>query len=403
MGSTAIATTPEARLKAGREKSLKRRHPWVFSGAIERIGGKPAAGATVRVLGDSGEFLAHAAYSPESQIRLRVWAFNEAARVDGGLIARRVEQAIGARRAAGLLDGNGACRLVFGEADWLPGLVVDRYGDFVVCQLLSAGIEYWRAAVIDALARQLAPRGIYERSEASMRRKEGLASSRGPLYGDPPPPRLELTVDGLRLQVDIEHGQKTGAYLDQQINRRRVAGYANGARVLDAYSYSGGFGLACLAAGAAEATFVDSSGAALETIAAQAELNGLAQRCRYVEADVPSELRSLLARGERFDLIVLDPPKFVHTAQQVNAGCRAYKDINRLAFELLTPGGVLASFSCSGHVDAGLLQKVIASAALEAGREAQIVERLGQPVDHPVALHFPESEYLKGLVMRAAS
>lgn len=402
MEPTAIATTPEARLKAGREKSLKRRHPWVFSGAISRVDGKPAAGATVRVLAETGEFLAHAAYSPESQIRLRVWTFNEAATVNAGLIARRVEQAITARRASGLLASDGACRLVFGEADWLPGLVVDRYGDFVVCQLLSAGIEYWRTAVVDALTRQLAPRGIYERSEASMRRKEGLASSRGPLYGDPPPPRLEIHGDGLRQLVDIEHGQKTGAYLDQQINRRRVATYATGAHVLDAYSYSGGFGLACLAAGATQATFLDSSATALETIAAQADLNGLSERCRYIEADVANELRGMQARGERFDLIVLDPPKFVHTAQQVNAGCRAYQDINRLAFELLTPGGVLASFSCSGHVDAGLLQKVIASAALEAGREAQIIERLGQPVDHPVALHFPESEYLKGFVMRAA-
>lgn len=356
----------------------------------------------MRVLSETGEFLAHAAFSPESQIRLRVWTFNESATVNAGLIARRIEQAVSARRAAGLLKDGGACRLVFGEADWLPGLVVDRYGDFLVCQLLSAGIEYWRAAVVDALARQLAPRGIYERSEASMRRKEGLASSRGPLYGDPPPPRLELTVGGLRQLVDIEHGQKTGAYLDQQINRRRVANYATGARVLDAYSYAGGFGLACLAEGATEVTFVDSSAGALEMIAAQADFNGVGARCRYIEADVANELRALHARKEQFDLIVLDPPKFVHSAQQVNAGCRAYKDINRLALELLTPGGVLATFSCSGHVDAGLLQKVIASAALEAGREAQIVERLGQPVDHPVALHFPESEYLKGFVIRAA-
>lgn len=375
----------------------------MFSGAIGQVDGTPASGATVRVLSDSGVFLAQAAYSPASQIRLRVWSFNETASVDRALIARRLEQAVAARRAAGLLDAGGACRLVFSEADWLPGLVVDRYGEFLVCQLLAAGIERWREAVVDGLERLLSPRGIYERSEASMRRKEGLASSRGPLRGDPPPPQVEISANGLRQLVDIEHGQKTGAYLDQQINRRRVAAYAEGARVLDAYSYAGGFGLACLAAGATDASFLDSSATALDTIRAQAELNGLTERCRYLEADVANELRALLARGERFDLIVLDPPKFVHTAQQINAGCRAYKDINRLAFELLTPGGVLASFSCSGHVDAGLLQKVIASAALEAGREAQIVERLGQPVDHPVALHFPESEYLKGFVMRAAS
>jgi len=393
--------SPAVYLKPGREKSLRRRHPWIFSGAIERIEGDPEPGATLPVLGHGGEFLAQAAYSPASQIRLRVWSFDAAANIDAAFIGQRLEQAVEARRAAGLLDAAGACRLVFAESDRLPGLIVDRYGDYLVCQFLTAGIEPWRETVIEQLTRLFEPQGIYERSEVGMRRKEGLASRRGLVAGNAPPPRLEIEIDGLGQFIDIEHGQKTGAYLDQRLNRRRVASYAPGKRVLDAYAYTGGFGLSCLLAGASEASFLDSSAPALEAAAAQAEHNGLTERCRYIEADVPGELRTLTARGERFDLIVLDPPKFVHTAQQINAGCRAYKDINRLAFELLNPGGVLASFSCSGHVDLPLLQKVIAGAALDAGRDAQIVERLGQPADHPVGLHFPESEYLKGLILRA--
>ena len=387
-------------MKAGRDKSLRRRHPWVFSGAVERIEGEPKAGATVCVLSYSGEFIAHAAYSPQSQIRLRVWSFDENAVIDAAFFEQRLTLAIDARRSLGVLDEEGACRVVFAEADGLPGLVVDRYGSYLVCQFLSAGIEPWREAVIGGLATLLRPLGIYERSESSARRKEGLPSSRGLLYGSAPPPRLELNTDGLRQTVDIVQGQKTGAYLDQRDNRRRVSRYANGARVLDAYSYAGGFALMCLARGAVEATLVDSSAGALRTAEEQAALNGLGDRCRFVAADVPTELRRLKDAGERFDLVVLDPPKFVHSIEQLQAGSRGYKDVNRLGLELLRPGGVLATFSCSGHVDAALFQKIVAGAAVDAGRDAQIVERLSQPPDHPVALHFPEGEYLKGLILR---
>jgi 23S rRNA (cytosine1962-C5)-methyltransferase len=396
----AITGIPTVRLKRDREKSLRRRHPWIFSGAIERVSGEPASGETVRVETNAGEFIAFAAFSPASQIRLRVWSFDEKNVVDDSFIGARVEQAITMRRSLGLDDG-GACRLVFGEADGLPGLVVDRYGEFLVCQFLAAGVEVWREAVVAALQRLLSPRGIYERSDASVRRKEGLAPGRGRLAGEAPPTRLELVLDGLRQLVDIAEGQKTGGYLDQRVNRLRVAEFAQDRSVLDAYAYTGGFGLQCLRAGAIEATFLDSSAPALEAVTATAALNGLEDRCRCAQADVADELRALHASGRRFDLIVLDPPKFVHTAGQVTKGCRAYKDINRLAFLLLSPGGVLASFSCSGHVDAALLQKVIAQAAVEAGRDAQIIERLGQPADHPVALQFPEGEYLKGFVLRA--
>jgi 23S rRNA (cytosine1962-C5)-methyltransferase len=387
-------------LKKQREKSLRRRHPWIFSGAVERIVGNPASGEAVPVRSHTGEFLAQAAWSPASQIRLRVWTFDESKTVDAMLIGERLERALESRRASGLID-DGACRLVFSESDELPGLIVDRYGDWLVCQFLSAGIEFWRGAVISHLERLLDPRGIYERSDAAVRRKEGLAPAAGVLCGDAPPPRIELELDGLRMPFDLAHGQKTGGYLDQRRNRLRVASLARGRRVLDAYAYTGGFGLQCLKAGAAEVTFVDSSATALESASAAAERNGLAARCRFIRADVAETLRVLRDDGSRFDLIVLDPPKFVQTAEQLTRGCRAYKDINRLAFEILSGDGILASFSCSGHVDAALLQKVISQAAIDAGRDAKIVERLGQPADHPVALNFPEAGYLNGYLLRA--
>jgi 23S rRNA (cytosine1962-C5)-methyltransferase len=394
------SSEPAVRLKEQREKSLGRRHPWIFSGAVDSVMGDPVAGATVRVLSHSGEFLARAAWSPKSQIRLRVWTFDESTSVDAAFVGKRLEEAIEARRTLGLLD-EGACRLVFGESDRLPGLVVDRYGDYLVCQFLSTGVEFWRSAVIAQLKRLLAPRGIYERSDATVRRKEGLAAGSGVLEGEAPPAQLELTIDGVRQRFDLAHGQKTGAYLDQRVNRRRVASYASGRHVLDGYSYTGGFGLHCLAAGAAEVTFMDSSAPALESARESAERNGFGDQCLCVQADVADELRALRGAGRRFDLIVLDPPKFVHTAEQLTKGCRAYKDINRLAFEILEPGGILATFSCSGHVDAALLQKVIAQAALEAGRDAKILEHLGQAPDHPVALAFPEAGYLNGFILRA--
>jgi 23S rRNA (cytosine1962-C5)-methyltransferase len=393
-------TVPSAYLKPKREKSLARRHPWIFSGAIERVVGDAAPGATVRVLSHAGAFLAQAAWSPQSQIRLRVWTFDESAVVDSAFVGERLERAVEARHELGLLDA-AACRLVFGESDGVPGLIVDRYGDYLVCQFLSAGVEAWRGEVVAHLERLLSPRGIYERSDAAVRRKEGLERGSGLLAGDAPPAQLEIECDGLVQLIDPAHGQKTGAYLDQRFNRLRVARFARGKRVLDAYAYSGGFGLHCLKAGALDATFVDSSASALDGARVAAEINGLSAQCRWVRADVADQLRAFRDTGTRFDLIVLDPPKFVQTAAQLTKGCRAYKDINRIALEILSPGGILASFSCSGHVDAPLLQKVIAQAALEAGREAKVIERLGQPPDHPVALAFPESEYLNGFVLRA--
>lgn len=386
-------------IKPGREKSLKRRHPWVFSGAVERVEGRPEIGETVDVVDARGAFLARAAFSPASQIRARVWTFDAEETVDGAFFARRLARAIRARERLGMLAPDTACRVVFSESDGLPGLVVDRYASHVVCQVLSAGAEAWRETLVVELGRQLEPAGIFERSEASARRKEGLASRRGSVYGSEPPARVEYRSGALRRFVEIAQGQKTGAYLDQQANRERVARYARGARVLDAFAYTGGFALACLAAGAEEAVMLESSADALRHAAEEAERNGVAAACRFVQADVFDELRALRDRGERFGVVVLDPPKFVHSAEQIRSGSRGYKDVNLLAFELLEPGGILATFSCSGHVDAGLFQKIVAGAAVDAGRSARILERLGQPPDHPVGLEFPEGEYLKGLIL----
>ena len=394
-------TTKRIIIGNGREKSLRRRHPWIFSGAVERVEGGPGAGDTVDVVDRRGAFLARASWSPASQIRARVLTFDAAETVDDGLIRRRVARAVEMRRRFGLLEPGDACRVLYGESDGLPGVVADRYGRHIVCQFLSAGAERWRDAVVAALVDALKPEGLYERSEGAARRKEGLASRRGVLYGAEPPDRLEFRAGNMRRIVDIRRGQKTGTYLDQQWNRQFVARRAAGANVLDAFAYTGGFATAALAAGAAGATLLDSSADALRTAREEAELNGVAERCRFVEADVFDELRALRERGERFDVVVMDPPKFVHSAQQVVSGSRGYKDVNLLALRLLSPGGILATFSCSGHVDALLFQKILAGAAVDANRTVQILERFTQPPDHPVALEFPEAEYLNGLLLMA--
>ena len=391
---------PKMWLKPGREKSLRRKHPWVFSGAIARLEGAPSSGATVDVVTDGGDFLAQAAYSPTSQIRARVWTFRSSERIDADWFRARLARAIESRRKLGMLDVGSACRLVFSESDGLPGLIVDRYGEYLVCQFLSAGTEVWRAAIAECLQSLCAPRGIVERSEGGGRHKEGLKSERRLLAGEAPPTELEIETHGVRYLVDLAGGQKTGAYLDQQRNRKRVAAYAPDAEALDAFSYSGGFAFAALHSGAKSATLVDSSAEALQLAERDGARNGFIDRCTFVVANVFDELRSLKQAGRQFDLVVLDPPKFVHAADQIQAGSRGYKDINMLGLQLVRPGGALATFSCSGHVEAALFQKIVAGAAVDAGRSAQILERLTQPADHPVGTEFPEAEYLKGLILR---
>ena len=400
MTPTAQATAPAVILKAGRERSVLLGHPWVFSGAIADVLGDPAPGTTVSVADASGAWLAHAAWSPVSQIRARIWSSEATLSIDAAFFRHRIEHA--ARARAPLLDeAHTGARLVHGEADGLPGVIVDRYGSVVVVQLLSAGAEYWRAAIVDALAALPGIECVVERSDAEVRVLEGLPERTGIAAGTLPAEVL-LREDDLIYRVDPIGGQKTGFYLDQRDNRRLIRDNAAGRRVLNAFCYSGGFTLAALAGGATRVVSIDSSGEAL-TLGAQnlAHNPGLpAAANAWVEADVFAYLRQLRNEAVNFDLIVLDPPKFAPTAAHAEGAARAYKDINLLALKLLVPGGLMATFSCSGGVDADLFQKIVAGAAVDAGAGAQILRRLGPSPDHPVALNFPEGDYLKGLLLR---
>jgi len=391
------------RLKAGRERSLEQRHPWVFSGAIDRVDGDPAAGATVDIVDAAGAFLARGAYSPASQIRARVWSFDAAQTVDASFFAAAIGRACAAR-AAMLDDAHTACRLVHGESDGLPGVIADRYGDTIVLQLLSAGADAWRDAIAASLVERTGARCVYERSDVDVRTLEGLPPRVGLVAGTLPE-SIDIVEAGLHYGVDVVHGQKTGFYLDQRDNRALVGAHARNGRVLNAFCYSGGFTLAALAGGASHVLSIDSSAEALrlarDNVARNPSLP--APRVQWSEADVFAELRELRNRAASFDLIVLDPPKFAPTAAHAQRAARAYKDINLLALKLLAPGGLLVTFSCSGGVDAALFQKIVAGAALDANADAAIVGRLGPSADHPVALAFPEGDYLKGLVVRKSA
>ena len=390
-------------LKPGRERSLERRHPWVFSGAIERVEGDPEAGATIKVLAADGQFLAWGAYSPRSQIRARAWSFDEKDTPDDNWLHARLADAIARREGFADSGGGPAMRLVHAESDGLPGIVVDRYAGVLVVQLLSAGAELRRKALVEALADLTSCRNIYERSDAEVRSLEGLAERTGPLLGKPGS-TVEIEESGLHYRVDFVSGQKTGFYLDQQRNRSRVRALAAGREVLNAFCYTGGFSLAALAGGARSVLSIDSSGPALSLAQENAALNGLADgRSEWLEADVFVRLRRLRDAGRSFDLIVLDPPKFAPTARQADAAARGYKDINLNAMRLLRPGGLLATFSCSGGVSAELFQKIVAGAAADAVMSATIIERFQAAPDHPVRIEFPEGEYLKGLLLRRES
>ncbi len=388
-------------IKAGREASLLRRHPWIFSGAVARLMGQPGSGDTVQVLAADGRSLAVGAYSPSSQIRVRVWDSDAATPIDAGFFHRRIARAVALRKWQPSLQDTDAWRVVNAESDGLPGLIVDRYADFAVCQFLSAGVEAWRDEIVAAVWDHLPLKGIYERSDSESRLKEGLPAATGVLRGEPPPTRVEIREGRLRFYVDLRSGHKTGFYLDQRDNRRMVAAYADGAEALNAFSYTGAFGLWALEGGAKAVTHLDTSAEALALAEAHTSLNGFdAARVTVTAADVFKQLRRYRQEERRFDLIVLDPPKFAATAAQVSKAARGYKDINLLAFTLLRPGGLLFTFSCSGHLDPALFQKIVFDAALDAGCNARILQDLGQAPDHPVALHFPEGRYLKGLLIR---
>ena len=385
-------------LKSGREKSVLRRHPWVFSGAIDKGDAQIKPGETIGVVSHNGKRLALAAYSPHSQIRARIWTFNPDEKINKDFFRERLEQAMTMRNRC--LAGNpSTLRLVNAESDGLPGLIVDRYDNYLVCQFLSAGVEYFKQEILEQLRLLLDPVGIFERSDTDSRQKEGLSASTGLLYGDEPPEAITIEQEGIKILVDIRQGHKTGMYLDQRENHNIVRQYALRASVLNCFAYTGAFSLAALNGSAAKVTNIESSAHAIEMIQKNTELNGYPVNSMInVQGDVFLILREYRDAGARFDLVILDPPKFIHSAQQLQRGCRGYKDINLLAMKLLNKNGVLITFSCSGHLPPELFQKIVADAALDAGRNARIVKVLGQPVDHPVALNFPEGSYLKGLV-----
>ena len=386
------------KLNAGREKSLLRRHPWIFSSALQKLDGEPESGSTVDLLSSDGKFLARASYSPHSQIRARVWTFTDEP-VDADFFRKRICAAIAQRSTLNLQHFSNAYRLIHAESDGLPGLIVDRYDNVLVLQSLTAGSEFWKQTIADILVEETGIPNIYERSDADVRELEGLQPITGILRGTLPDSRITIHEYNLKFNVDIQHGHKTGFYLDQRENRHRVGEFAKGRDVLNCFCYTGGFSIHALANGAKSVLSVDSSADALALLEENITLNQLpADRHTSLEGDVFQLLRKFRDENRSFDMIILDPPKFAPTAAHAEKASRAYKDINLLAFKLLRHGGMLFTYSCSGGIDAALFQKIVASAALDAGTDATIIEHLSQGSDHPVSLHFPEGAYLKGLV-----
>jgi 23S rRNA (cytosine1962-C5)-methyltransferase len=385
-------------LEAGREKSLLRKHPWVFTSAIRNHTGKLHSGDTVEIQAADGTWLARGAWSPASSIRVRAWTFDKDEVIDNSFFLRRIESALQARTL--LPSVSNAYRVVAAESDGLPGVTIDRYDNVLVCQLLSAGAERHRDKIVWALRKLFPDCAILERSDVQIREKEGLPLLTQILHGDIPA-SVTITEQGHRLEVDVLHGHKTGFYLDQRHNRSRIAAYAQGRSVLNCFSYTGSMAVYCLGAEATHVTNIDSSEPVLAKAARHIELNGIdSARATHLAGDVFAELRKYRADGRRFDLIVLDPPKFVESKQHLTQACRGYKDINLLALQLLNPNGILATFSCSGLMPEELFHKVVADAALDAGRTVQYLEKLSQDSDHPVLSTYPEGYYLKGLICR---
>ena len=389
---------PALILKPGREKSLLRRHPWIFSGGIQHVDGAPVSGGTVDLLSSDRQFLARGSYSPNSQIRARVWSFEEEP-IDKEFFRQRIRSSLAARRTLEIEKHSNAARWIYAESDRIPGLIVDRYGDVLVLQSLTAGSEFWKETLADLLLEETRLSTIYERSDADVRELEGLATKVGNLRGDLSYLVFPITEHDLKFNVNLQSGHKTGSYLDQRENRLRVRELAKDKEVLDCFCYTGGFTVNALAGGAKAVLSIDSSAEALELLRENIGLNQLdATRHTALEGDVFQLLRKFRDENRSFDMIILDPPKFAPTAAQAERAARGYKDINLFAFKLLRAGGTLVTFSCSGGIDAGLFQKIVAGSALDAGVEAQIVEHLFQGADHPISLHFPEGAYLKGLV-----
>jgi len=389
------------RLKKGKEKAVKQMHPWIFSGAIEHIKGKPENGDIVMVTDSSNDFLAYGFYNNTSRVAVRLLEWNLETEINESWWRKKIKTAVKFRESLHSEDTN-TYRLIFSEADYLPGLIVDRYADFLSVQILTSGIEKIKPVILDELQALLKPKGIFDRSDASARSHEGLeASSGGILLGIVPPEFVNVKENGIFYQVNIVEGQKSGFYCDQRDNRRMVAEYVRGKKVLDCFSYSGGFSLNAMSKGAAMVVSVDSSALALETLKRNMEVNSFNNiPHQLIQSDVNKQLRTFRELNEKFDLIVLDPPKYSPSRSALTKASRAYKDLNRTAMLLLNEGGLLATYSCSGAVDINLFKQIIAWAALDAGKEVQFIQQFCQPADHPVRSSFPEGEYLKGLLCR---
>jgi len=388
-------------LKKGKEKAVLHRHPWVFSGAIERVKGKPANGEIVRLVNAQNEFMAYGFYNDQSRVALRLLEWGENVAVDEQWFRDKVATAV-ASRAHILADGNtNTCRLIFSEADYLPGLIVDKYADHLAVQILTSGIENVMPVIIDELQRLVNPLSIFDKSDAASRQHEGLETTNTVLAGQTPPESVEVTENGIKYNINIAEGQKSGFYCDQRDNRRILASYVKGKTVLDCFSYTGGFTLNSLQNGATHVTSVDSSALAIETLKANIKLNNFDQTKHFtIQSDVNKQLRVFKDEGAKFDVIVLDPPKYAPSRSALDRAARAYKDLNRLAMLLLNEGGLLATYSCSGAMNMETFKQVLAWAALDAGKQVQFIYQFCQPEDHPVRSSFAEGEYLKGLLCR---
>lgn len=391
----------EIKLKKGKEKAVYQRHPWVFSGALDKVKGKPENGDVVKVLDAQGEFLAYGYYNDQSRVAVRLLEWDENVSIDEDWYTQKVNTAIDGRAHLLANEATTACRLIFSEADFLPGLIVDRYADFLSVQILSSGIEKAKETIIKVLVKRLQPKGIFDRSDATARTHEGITAENGLLWGENPAEFIEVKENGIKYHINIAEGQKSGFYCDQRDNRSILASYSKGKTVLDCFSYSGGFSLNAFAQGAAEVTSVDSSALAIETLKQNIALNQFdAAKHIAIQSDVNKQLRQFNDEGKKFDVVVLDPPKYAPSRSALDRAARAYKDLNRRGLMLLESGGLLATFSCSGAVDIETFKQIIAWAALDAGKEVQIIKQFCQPEDHPVRLSFPEGEYLKGLLLR---